>query len=528
MRNRARGAASWRCALGLVVAALATASALPAAASPLEFLPVGDPLESELRTLDLLDLAPLGGRILLPRLHTRPLQRFEFQGTGTPPDLAAIYSVSLTRLERALARDALPGFAPRPGLASTPRLFQSPGADDAGLEISAGLEGRGDVDEHTSRFASGSGLHVRLQAGIERWTAFAHLLAGHVDDARSFADPILPESDFITHTEESYVAYAAPAGQWGLQFGRNRWHWGPSEESALTLSKTAPAITGFEFHGRIRALHLDATALSATLGASAGEQLAAHRIEWQPVSSLRLGLTEMARYHSASWQPLYVVGIVPYVLVQRLQVQDEPDSSGALRNNVLLAMDAAWRIAPGTRAYGELLIDDYNTRTNDYPDKLGYQLGLEGVGTVGGSRVVWGTEYTRLSRFVYTSFFGRSFETQGEPLGYFTGPDSRRVRVRGTWDLGPTWQMLAAAGLTDRGESGLDRPFVPGSPHEDALDFLGVIERTREFELGARWWPASGVDLALSGGYRWIENQGHVDNSDDQTAFGSLAVRLTR
>jgi len=36
------------------------------------------------------------------------------------------------------------------------------------------------------------------------------------------------------------------------------------------------------------------------------------------------------------------------------------------------------------------------------------------------------------------------------------------------------------------------------------------------------------MDVALSGGYRWIENQDHVDNHDDQTAFGSLALRLTR
>ncbi len=516
-----------RLAWGLLAAALAAASPPPAASSPLEYLPVGDPLESELRTLDLLDPSPLAGRILLPRLHTLPLQRFEFQGPGGPPALPPVYSFSLTRIERALARDALPEFAPRPGLTSTPRLFQSP-ADDGRLEISTGLEGQGIVDEHDSRYASGSGLHVRLGAGVGRWFAFSHILAGFVENARTFADPIVAGSDFIAHTEESYLAYAAPEGQWGLQFGRNRWHWGPGEEGSLALSKSAAPITGLEFHGRIRALHLDGTAISATLRASAGEQLAGHRIEWQPVSSLRVSLSEMARYKSAAWQPLYLMGVVPYVLVQRLQVQDEPDSSDALRNNLITSLDAAWRITPGTRVDGELLIDDLSTKSSSYPNKLGFQLGLEGVGSMGGSRVVWGTEYTRISRFVYTSFFGRDFVAQGEPLGYFTGPDSRRVRVRGAWDLSPVWQVRAAAALTDQGESGIDRPFVPGSPHENAFDFLGVVQRTREFELGARWWPASGVDLALAGGYRWIDNQDHVDGQDDRTAFGSLALRLTR
>lgn len=528
MRNRARCAAGSCLALMLAAAAATGLSPLRAAATPLEFLPVGDPIESELRVLDLLDPAPLGGRILLPRLHTRPLRRFEFQGTGGPPALAPIYGVSLSRIERELKRDALPGFAPRTGFASTPRLFEHAGEGGGRLEISAAVEGRAEVDEHSSQFASGSGAHGRFGATFDRWLAFAHIVAGRIEDARGFADPIVPGSDLIAYTGESYLAYAASSGNWGLEFGRNRWHWGPGEEAALTLSKTAPANTGISFHGRIPGLRLDATALSATLRPASGEQLAAHRLEWQPLTSLRVGVTEMARYQAESWQPLYLVGLVPYILVQRLSVQDEPDSAAALRNNVLVAMDAAWRIAPGTRVYGELLIDDLHTSTGDFPDKLAFQLGLEGVGPIGTTRVTWGAEYTRLSRFVYTSYFGRSFETQGEPLGFFTGPDSRRVRVRGAWDPGADWQLKAAAALLDRGESGIDQPFVPGTPTVDPLDFQGMVERVREFEVGARWWPASGVDLTLAGGYRWIENQDHIAGAEDQTPFGSLEVRLRR
>src|SRR5439155_12965757 len=99
-RNRAHGGAGSRLAVRLVVAATVAGSALPAAASPLEYLPVGDPLEAEIRTLDLLDPSPLGGRILLPRLHTLPLQKFELPGSGVPPALPSIYSISVARIER--------------------------------------------------------------------------------------------------------------------------------------------------------------------------------------------------------------------------------------------------------------------------------------------------------------------------------------------------------------------------------------------------------------------------------------------
>jgi len=508
---------------------LTAAFARPSAPSPLEYLPVGDPLESELRMLDLLDPAPLGDRIRLPHLHTRPLARFEIQGAGAPArELPLTHRISLARLERGLGRDALPRFAPAGGLASTPRLLQVDRDDDARLDISAGIEGRGDVDEHASRFGSGSGLHSRVGASFDRWLGFAHLVTGRIENARAFADPIVPGADLIVHTEESYVAYAAPSECWGMQLGRSRWHWGPGEEGSLALSRTSPAMTGLAVRGRLESLRLDVAALSATLRSAAGEQLAAHRLEWQACSSLRLGLTEMARYRSPDWRPLYLVALIPYTLVQRLSVQDERDSSAALRNNVLVSFDAAWRVASGTRLYGECLIDDLHARTGKNPNKLAYQLGIEGAGPIGRTRVSWGTEYTRLSRFVYTSFFGRGFEAQGRPLGFPTGPDARRVRVRGAWDPSAAWQIGARATQTDKGENDLDEPYVPGTPRVETLHFEGVVERAREIELGLRWWPASGVDLALTGGFRWIEDERHVRGARDSGPRGALEMVLRR
>jgi hypothetical protein len=363
---------------------------------------------------------------------------------------------------------------------------------------------------------------------VEQWLFYSHLLAGRVDRARTFADPIVPNSDVIVYSDETYATYADAEGRWSVQFGRSRWHWGPGEEASLLLSKTSAPITGLSYDVHLAALHLDASALSATLRASAGEQLAAHRIEWQPVGALRVGLTETARYQAASWQPLYAVGAIPYILVQRLLVQDEPDSTGTLRNNVMLGMDAAWRVAPGTRVYGELLLDDLHSRTAANPNKYGWQLGWEGVGTIGASRLSWGGEVTRLTRFVYTSFFGRSYEAQGLPLGFPTGPDSRRIALRGALDLDPDWQLFARAARTDHGENSLDQPFVPGSPHVDVGRFQGVVEQTREVLAGLRWWPASGVDLSAMAGYRWIENEGHVDGLRSGHARAQLEARLTR
>lgn len=501
----------------------------PALASPYEFIPVGDPIESELRLLDILGPAGPDARILRPHLGLRPLQRFELQGRGDPsesPDAAR--AISFARLERALGRDAAPWFAPDSRWRSTPRLFEAASSGGQRLELSAAAEGSAVADTGEVRFTSGSGLHARLGVQVDQWLVFTDLLAGRVDRARSFADPIVANTDLVAHTEETYLAYTGREGRWSMQLGRSRWHWGPGEEASLILSKTSAPITGLSYQVHLTEFHLDFSALSATLGQSAGEQLAAHRVEWQPRDALRLGLTETARYQAPSWDPLYAIGAIPYVLVQRLLVQDEPDSSRALRNNIMLGVDAAWRIASGTRVYGELLIDDLHARTSENPDKYGWQLGWEGVGLIGPSRLSWGGELTRLSRYVYTSFFGRTYEAQGAPLGFPLGPDSRRIALRGGLDLGADWQLLARASRSDKGENGLDEPFVPGSPPVSVGTFEGVVEQTRDLEAGLRWWPASGVDLRALAGYRWIDNEDHVAGRRAAQARATLEARLVR
>jgi hypothetical protein len=499
-----------------------------AAATPYDYLPVGDPIESELRTLDLLDSRPLQGRILLPHLGTRPLQLMEIEGIGAPPDSPdVVRSISIARIERALGRDRGPLFAPHAEYGSTPRVLDY-GSELQLLQLSAGLEGRAETDRYGTRLASGSGLHGRVSMGLDRLVAHAHYVVGQIDHARAFADPIIPNNDLIVLPDETYLSYTEERGQWGVQFGRNRWHWGPGEEGSLVLSKTSAVFTGLAFHTRISSLRADAITLAATLEEASGEQLAAHRIEWQPLERLRLGVSEAARYRAPRWRSLYLMGAIPYVIVERLERQNEPDSLRALRNNVLTAFDATWRVADGTRLYGEILVDDIAARSGKYPNKIGYQLGWEGVGPLGRTRVSWGGEFTRITRFVYTSFFGRDHVLQDRALGFPVAPDVRRIRLRTAWDLGPDWQLSARVTHTDKGENDLDEPFMPRSPRVDSFQFEGVVEKTREVEFGLRWWPASGVNLHLAGAYHWVDNSNHLRGAADRGASGAVEFSLMR
>src|SRR5262245_19123020 len=501
---------------GALLAGFLCSFAASAAATPLDVLPVDDPLYDEIRALEI-----SGAPVRLPRLGTLPLQIVDL-----PPldqKLSSAGEMSRQRLIRSLARDrglAVPG--------ATPRLLQVSVPVDQRVEFSPGVEAAGTVAESREPLLeSGSAVHLRFALQTGRWLAFSDVQASHVEGSAVYSGRLF-NNDAVFVSDMTALSYTGAEERWAASIGRQRWHWGPGEEASLILSKTSAAFNALTVRLRIEPLRADAIILNGTLRGVSGEQLAAHRLEWQPFNNLRLGLSEAARYRAAAWQPLYLAGILPYQIVQTLMASDEPDSQRALHNNVIAGVDAAWRIAPGTRAYGELLIDDL--RTDDAPttNKFAYQLGLEGVGTVRGSRVSWGTEFTRLSRYVYTSFYGESFVASDQPIGFPTGPDSRRIRVRAAWDPALALQVFGSAARTDLGESGIDSAYAPGAPRVSVTDFSGVVEKTRQLEIGVRYWPVSGIDIVVASGYVWVDNENHVPDARHREAYGKLSLRLIR
>jgi hypothetical protein len=513
--------------LGLLVLAPRVAHA-----SPLEFVSPRDPLAAELRVLELYDLPPDSGRFRLPHLNTWPLRRLELMGDGPPYGLAnLVRSIVSERIERELQRDALAAFVHERARRSTPRLFQREWPGGERLEFSAGGEGAWDAedagDEKDSRWRDGSGLHLRGSAQVDRWLLYSHLTVGHLENADQFTDVLVSGTDVSLQTDESYIAYGAGT-QWSLAMGRQRFAWGPGEEGSLLVSRTAAPLSALHFHARIAALRADFTSLNATVDPGAGEQFAAHRLEWQPAGSVRLGVAEAARYQSDGWQAVYVASVIPYSLAQRLQQQDGDSTGDENRNNVLVSFDVSWRPADGTRVYGEFLVDDLNPKSGDYPDKYAWQVGLDGVWTRGFTRLTWNTEYTWISRYVYTSYYGRDYVTQSLPIGYPTGPDSRRLHVRVAWDPRVDWQFTGLASRTWKGENGLDDAYVPGTPVPPVDQLEGVPVVTDSFTGVMRWWPASGVDLSLSLGFQRVDGVAHVSGAVDKGVHAAIAFRVTR
>ncbi|HEY6194476.1 MAG TPA: capsule assembly Wzi family protein, partial [Candidatus Eisenbacteria bacterium] len=483
--------------------------AAPATAGPLEFVSPRDPLVAELRVLECYDLPADSGRFRLPHFSSLPLQRMELMGDGAPIGRGSpVRTLVADRIERELQRDAVRAFSDARVRRSTPRAWQREWPGDERAELSVALEGGADATAeagvHRSQWRDGTGVHARAGVQVDRWQALLHLTLGELHGASRFTDVLVSNTDLAAQTDEAYLVYSAGT-RWDIAMGRQRFAWGPGEEGSLLLSRTAAPLTALYVHARLAALRADGFALHATTEPGRGEQLAAHRLEWQPASGLRVGLSEAARYHSENWQGVYLASVIPFALAQRL-LQQDGDTAGVNRNNIELAFDAAWRPADGTRVYGEVLLDDLHAKSGNFPNKYGWQVGMDGAWTHGFTRLSWNTEYTWLSRFVYTSFFGRAFTAQAAPIGFPTGPDARRLRTRWSWDPRLDWQLTGIATRTWKGENDLDEPFVPGSPLPDVATLAGIPEVTDDVTGIVRWWPASGVDLSLAAGWRRRED----------------------
>jgi len=514
-----------------VCVALALGSATMAAASPLEFIAVRDPFMAELRVLECYDLPADSGRYRLPHFNTWPLQRLELMGDGPPPlEGNLVRTLVAERLERELQRDAMGAFATYHVRLSTPRILQRAWPEDDRLELSLGTEGAydmsrqsGDTDTH---WRDGSGIHLRAGAQIDRWLAFAHIALGQLENAEKFTDALVANTNLAAQTDEAYLSYSAGT-HWSVTMGRQRFAWGPGEEGSLLISRTGAPLTALYLHLRIKALRADGFSINATTDPGTGEQFAAHRIEWQPLSALRLGIAEAARYKADGWEAVYVASVIPYSLAQRI-LQQDGEKLGEARNNIELSLDASWRPADGTRLYGEVLLDDLHAKSAATPNKYGWQVGADGAWTHGFTRLSWNTEYTWLSRYTYTSFFGREFTAQGIPIGFPTGPDSRRLRVRISWDPRVAWQATGVVSRTWKGENDFDDPYINGTPIPPVGTLEGIVQTTDDATGVLRSWPASGVDLSLSLGFTRATNVDHVQDNDQNGIHGSVAFRLSR
>jgi hypothetical protein len=381
------------------------------------------------------------------------------------------------------------------------------------------IENAGQVQSDDVR----SRLAVRSHLGIlpDRHLAFFNVI--NMDQALG-DDPLYLGKrwrGFTGFTEQAYALLHFD--KYLFKFGRDFLRWGRGQDATLLISDYSRPVDHFLARldlSRARftyvAAKLDRAPLSDSSAARYGVDeaqrfLTAGRAEIElHKNRLAVGLSQFV-VHGDPRRVFEWYYLNPFIIYHGEQINDKQGG------NILVALDFVARPKAGLECYGQVLIDDVQVekrgRGDLEPNEIGYLFGLEKA--VQAATI--GLEYTRVANRTYNTVREwEKFLHRRRPLAHFLGNDFDRWLLRANLYAGKQVQLALTTELLRRGEgridSTFDRPWENSSIaqgyHENFPS--GVIERSWQFRLEARWHPRPGFFLAAHGQYARYKNFAHL------------------
>jgi hypothetical protein len=377
-----------------------------------------------------------------------------------------------------------------------------------------------------AQLQAGSGIFVRAKAYIEPGLYVGTEVRAHrtgVTSDRNIGDSLIKSEDLFLDTREAYFSLSSSYIDVTTGFTETRW--GPGRSGTLLLSDAAPPYATLRLHRAI-AGRLFFDALTGILVQGDERQLAAHRLTWRISRTLWLGVAEAARYDARSPELLYVINLIPYTVVERVGSkyrEKVPDTNP--RNNVMWSADVVWRPAPGTRLYAEYLLDDLATETADMPHRMAFQAGIGRNLRAGRVPLEISAEFTKIFRFVYSTYYGRDFVYGNRPLGFAEGPDTELYALSLTADLQRDWRATIGLAWLRRGEGTIGEAWQPGTDYDawDGAKLSGEVSGSLRGFVTARWTPLANCFASLTTGFIARTEDGPRRVCADK-ACGELAV----
>lgn len=321
-------------------------------------------------------------------------------------------------------------------------------------------------------------------------------------------------------------AYASAQFKFGSVFyGQLDRNWGPVGPAGIGLSDYgySRVQTGIELgFGRLRLQALASDLRQETdneTGEAINRYAFAHRIGVRLSDRLSLGLweTTVIAGPARSFDGRYRNPLSLLLLANQYGLGAD--------GNVLIGLDAHWRVARRATIQAQLAIDDLQYEPDaGYPNR--WALTVTGFGALG-PRLGWRAFYTQASSLAFRSGYrfedltdagvgiGRNFADMDQVTAMVTLP------VRGRWLLTPELTLLR------QGEGRLTDPLPIADANAGTVPslFIGTVERTWRVALGisGRHGP---VDLLANAGYHHVRNARHVAGATANRFEGRLQVTV--
>jgi hypothetical protein len=286
-----------------------------------------------------------------------------------------------------------------------------------------------------------------------------------------------------------------------VRFGRWRNEWGAAGGTSVLLSDYAPPYDQLQIRTSVWRLqytnlftafddltfpdNLNANELPRRYGAF-------HRLAVRLPGRVQLGLFESVIFSDREsgnqqdgFDPAYLNPVIFYRAVQA-----DRGSPG----NLIVGADASWRPAPGLKAYGEFLLDEFvvdEIFTDSWRNKWGGLIGLHMAGVLA-PRLSVRLEYARMRPLLYGHREpATAYLHYDDLLGHPAGPNAYDLSLLANYQPSANTHLALSAALTRRGR-GTDTLNVGADPRRsyqtrfaNDVPFLSGI-RQSEILLEAR------------------------------------------
>ncbi len=467
-----------------------------------EMLDPADPAWADLLRLEISGALPAGITSM------RPVTRGEVaEWIVAAADRPDADRLSLARLRRSFARELRRIDAPTDIRETRPLIRRTvdPGEggnvlDGARTEMRVGptlaLQARGGDGKEELGDSTRVGLYGVVLFG--RTAAIqGELFIGEIEDGRKIGDALIKGTDILYYAEE--IGAAVTTREARIRLARGRHHWGPGAGPSLLLDAHARPISCLEYDLTLPAgLRFRSWVGSLNLVEDRG--VAAHRLEIAFGRNLRVAIAEGVRFPGGPEHPLYLLGLVPYTLVQRYDERDNlVDSLQARqRNNILATAEVVWRPRSGSLVYSEILVDDIPAETAESPARLGGRIGIAILPRIGGEPIEIRLEGTKVGRYVYAVDYGGTGDFdwihQDKALGSPQGPDQEALRLWISRLWGRDHKVEIQGLYANSGGGALGEAWTVSDPSvssltRKALKVSGPVVRERSVTLTWRWDP---------------------------------------
>jgi hypothetical protein len=319
-------------------------------------------------------------------------------------------------------------------------------------------------------------------------------------------------------TDWSYFRFKMP--WFTATLGRSQKWWGPGRFGTLLLSDNAPAFDALDLAFSFKRVGFHAFA--GILSTEQERYLSGHRLTIAVPGRVDLGFSEVVVYQAPNMLPAYVNPLLPYYAVQWNERGDD---------NILWAMDAAWRPGYGMKWYAELLMDDviYEQGRTPAPQKLGFLAGLAWADPVRLRDTDLKMEYAGNLKWVYTH---RRYDNRyvgsdtASVLGHWLGPDAEALSVTLEHRFHPRLNLGCGYELVNHGEGAVGMAHDPLRDGTRTEFLSGVVERQSLGTVLIDWSPFYWMTMNLKGRFGKAGNVGHISGVEQDISSGSLSLKL--